>query len=254
MSGLEYERAHANLVKLKLNTVESLLDNTLELASKDGKSTLEVFDFLLEEERKAKESHLVESRMRFAGFPSRKTLEGFDFEFQPSLEKKLVNDLAGLRFLHNAENVVFLGPPGVGKTHLAIALGMEAVKKGYPVHFVNAGTLMERLVQAEKEGKLENKIRGYLKFKLLIVDEIGYLPFSSEAAHSFFQLISRRYEKSSTIFTSNKSYGEWGEIFNDTVIASAVLDRILHHCTTVNIRGESYRLKERRKQGLVPRQ
>jgi DNA replication protein DnaC len=254
LSRLEYERAHANLAKLKLTAMESLLDNTLELAARDGRSTLEVLDFLLDEERKAKESHLVDIRMKFAGFPSTKTLDNFDFEFQPSIEKTLVNDLAGLRFLHNVENVVFLGPPGVGKTHLAIALGMEAIKKGYTVHFINAGTLMERLLQAEREGKLEYKIRGYLKFKLLIIDEIGYLPFSSEAAHSFFQLISRRYEKSSTIFTSNKSFGEWGEIFNDTVIASAVLDRILHHCTTVNIRGESYRLKERRKQGLVPRQ
>jgi DNA replication protein DnaC len=233
---------------------ESLLDNTLELAARDGKTTLEVLDCLLEEERRAKESHIVDTRMKFAGFPARKTFEGFDFEFQPSIEKTMINDLSSLRFLHNAENVVFLGPPGVGKTHLAIALGMEAVKKGFPVHFVNAGTLMERLRQAEREGKLEYKIRGYLKFKLLIIDEIGYLPFSSEAAHSFFQLISRRYERHSTIFTSNKSFGEWGEIFNDTVIASAVLDRILHHCTTVNIRGESYRLKERRKQGLVPRQ
>jgi DNA replication protein DnaC len=254
LSRLEYERVHGNLLKLKLNAMESLLDNTLELASRDGRSTLESLDFLLEEERKAKESRLVDTRMKFAGFPQRKTLEDFDFDFQPSIEKTLVNDLAGLRFLHNAENVVFLGPPGVGKSHLAIALGMEAIRKGFPVHFVNAGTLMERLVQAEREGKLEYKIRGYLKFKLLIVDEIGYLPFSSEAAHSFFQLISRRYEKSSTIFTSNKSFGEWGEIFNDSVIASAVLDRVLHHCTTVNIRGESYRLKERRKQGLVPRQ
>lgn len=254
MSSLEYERLHANLLKLKLGTIESLVDNTLELASHNGQSTLEVLDLLFEEERKAKESRQVSTRMRFAGFPSRKTLDEFDYDFQPSLERMVVRDLASLKFLHNMENVVFLGPPGVGKTHLAIGLGMEAVKRGYPVHFVNAGTLMERLIQAEREGRLEYKIRGYLKFKLLIIDEIGYLPFSSEAAHSFFQLVSRRYEKHSTIFTSNKSYGEWGEIFNDTVIASAVLDRILHHCTTVNIRGESYRLKERRKQGLIPRQ
>jgi DNA replication protein DnaC len=231
--------------------MESLLDNSLEIAAKRELSTLEVLDGLLEEECRAKDSHRLATRMKFAGFPVRKTLDDFDYEFQPGIDKTVVKDLSSLRFLHNRENVVFLGPPGVGKTHLAIALGMEAVKNGFPVHFVNAGVLMERLVQAEKEGKLEYKIRGYLKFKLLIIDEIGYLPFSSDAAHSFFQLVSRRYEKHSTIFTSNKSYGEWGEIFKDTVIASAVLDRILHHCTTINIKGESYRLKERRKQGLL---
>lgn len=145
--------------------------------------------------------------------------------------------------------MVFLGPPGVGKTHLALALGFEVVRQGQRVYFANASNLIERLVKANHENKLEDRIKGLSRFHLLIIDEMGYLPFDSEAAHCFFQLISRRYEKSSTIFISNKSYGEWGEIFGDHVIAAAVLDRILHHCTTINIKGNSYRLKERRKQG-----
>lgn len=254
MSNLVYERLHANLLRLKLGTMESLLDNYLEIAAKQDKSTLEVLDHLVEEEYRAKEALLLSTRMKFAGFPVKKTLQDFDYEFQPSLEKTVVRDLASLRFLHNAENVVFLGPPGVGKTHLAVGLGIEAVKAGFTVHFTNSSTLIERLVRADREGRLDAKIKAYSKFHLLIIDEIGYLPFDSHGAHCFFQLVSRRYEKAGTIFTSNKSYGEWGEIFKDSVIASAVLDRILHHCTTINIRGESYRLKERKKQGLLQNQ
>ena len=143
-----------------------------------------------------------------------------------------------------------LGPPGVGKSHLAIALGIEVAKAGLSVYFINVGNLIERLKTANREGVLEKKLRDLMKYKVLIIDEMGYLPFDEEGAHCLFQLISRRYEKSSTIFTSNKSYGEWGEIFKDHVIAAAVLDRILHHCTTINIKGESYRLKERKKQGI----
>ena len=157
---------------------------------------------------------------------------------------------ATLRFIHNAENLVLLGPPGVGKSHIAIALGIEAVKAGFSVYFANASDLIERLKKANREGIFEKKMKDFTKYKLLIIDEIGYLPFDEEGAYCLFQLISKRYEKSSTIFTSNKSYGEWGEIFKDHVIAAAVLDRILHHCMTINIKGDSYRLKERKKQGI----
>lgn len=250
MNPLIYERLHSNLLYLKLNTIEEILDNYLELAVKDDRTTMEVLDHLLEQERKHREAAAVERRTKFAVFPVRKTLVEFDFEFQPSIDRGVIEDLGTLRFIHNAENVVLLGPPGVGKSHLAIALGMETAKAGFSVYFINAGNLIERLKKANREGMLEKKLRDFTRYKLLIIDEMGYLPFDEEGAHCFFQLISKRYERSSTIFTSNKSYGQWGEIFQDNVIASAVLDRILHHCTTINIKGESYRLKERRKLGL----
>lgn len=252
MSVLLYERVHHNLNALKLTTMEALLDNALELAVKEEWSTLEALDYLLGQEVKSKEDRALEFRMRLAAFPLEKRLEDFDINFQPSLDPAVIRDLASLRFVHHAENIVFLGPPGVGKTHLALALGHEAVKQGFRVHYANASSLIERLMKANRENKLEERIKALTKFHLLIVDEMGYLPFTSEGAHCFFQLISKRYEKSSTIFTSNKSFGEWGEIFGDHVIAAAVLDRILHHCTTLNIKGDSYRLKERRRQGVIP--
>jgi len=252
VSQLEYERLHPNLKFLELMTFESILDNYLEVATKDGKSTIEVLDYLVAQEVQSKEARSLDLRMRLAGFPVEKRLDDFDFKFQPSIDKASIKDLASLKFIHNAENVVFLGPPGVGKTHLAIALGIEAANAGFRVNFVNASMLVERLAEAEKEKKLEDKIRRLSKFQLLVIDEIGYLPFDELGAHCFFQLISRRYERGSIIFTSNKSYGEWGEIFKDHVIAAAILDRVLHHCTTVNIKGDSYRLKDRKKQGLIP--
>ncbi|AKB30475.1 Mobile element protein [Methanosarcina siciliae T4/M] len=250
MNNFSYERLHNNLQYLKLNTVEELLENYLEIAARDNKTTMEVLDYLFEQEKKHREAVAIERKMKSAAFPVKKTLDEFDFEFQSSIDKKVIEDLATLRFVHNSENVVFLGPPGVGKSHLAIALGIEAVKAGISVYFTNTGNLIERLKTANREGILEKKLRDLMKYKVLIIDEIGYLPFDEEGAHCLFQLISRRYEKSSTILKSNKSYGEWGEIFKDRIIVVAVLDRILHHSTTINIKGESYRLKERKRQGL----
>jgi len=250
MNNFTYEKLHNNLLHLKLDTIEAILDNYLEFAVKDGKTTMEVLDHLFEQERKHRDAIAIDRRMKCASFPVIKTLEEFNFDFQPSIEKGVIEDLATLRFIHNAENLVLLGPPGVGKSHIAIALGVQAIKVGFTVYFVNASYLIERLNKANREGVLEKKIKDFTKFKLLIIDEMGYIPFDEEGAHCLFQLISKRYERSSTIFTSNKSYGEWGEIFKDHVIAAAVLDRILHHSTTINIKGESYRLKERKRQGI----
>mgnify|MGYP006269972453 CR=1 FL=1 len=163
MSNLEYERLHANLVKLKLTTVDTILDNYLEIAAKEGKTTLEILDYLMDEERHAKDASSQETRMRLAGFPVKKKLEDFDFEFQPSIDRAVISDLAMLRFVYNAENVVFLGPPGVGKSHLAVALGIEAVKAGLSVYFTNADILIGRLKKANSEGLIEDKLRTHAR-------------------------------------------------------------------------------------------
>ena len=248
---LAYERLHDNLEKLKLNTIAEIMDNYLEIAAKEERSIVEILDHLFEEEQRAKQARNTEFKMRLAGFPARKTLNDFDFKFQPSIDKKVIKELSTLRFLHNNENIVFLGAPGVGKSHLAIAIGIEAVNAGHTVYFANINKIVEKLKTASRMDKLEKKLQAYAKFKLIIIDEIGYLPLDTEGAHCLFQLVSKQYEKGSMIFTSNKSYGEWGQIFQDQVIAAAVLDRVLHHCTTVNIKGESYRLKDRKKYGLA---
>jgi DNA replication protein DnaC len=250
MNNFSYEKLHSNLQYLKPNTIEELLANCFEITARDNKTTMEVLDYLFEQEKKHREFAAIERRMKGAAFPVKKMLEEFDFEFQSSIDKKVIEDLATLRFVHNAENVVLLGPPGVGKSHLAIALGVKAAEADVSVYFTNSGNLIERLKIANREGMLEKKLKGLMKFKVLIIDEIGYLPFDEEGVHYLFQLTSILYEKSSTILTSNKSYGEWGDIFKDHMIAAAVLDRILHHSTTINIKGESYRLKERKKQGI----
>ena len=194
MSNFAYERLHHNLQVMKLTTIDSILDNFLELAAKEGQSTIEILDYLIDQEMKSKDAKSLAMRTRLAGFPSPKKVEDFDFGFQPSLDKSVIRELPNLRFIKNAENIVFLGPPGVGKTHLAIAIGLEAVRSGFKVHFTNATTLMERLVNADKQDKLEETIKSLSKFQLLIVDEIGYLPFTVDGAHAFFQLISRFYE------------------------------------------------------------
>ncbi len=209
MNNFTYERLHNNLQYLKLNTVEELLDNFLEIVVRDNKTTMEVLDYLFEQEKKHREAVAIERKMKSAVFPVKKTLEEFYFDFQKSIDKKIIEDLATLRFVHNSENVVFFGPPGVGKSHLVIALGIEAVKSGISVYFTNTGNLIERLKTANQEGMLEKKLRDLIKYKVLIIDEIGYLPFDEEGTHCLFQLISRRYERNSMILTSNKSYGEW---------------------------------------------
>jgi len=178
-------------------------------------------------------------------------VEAFDFSFQPSIDRKVIRELSGLSFVARAENAIFLGPPGVGKTHLAIALGVKAVEAGNSALFLTVEELTTRLAKARVSNRLEAVLAQLARPKLLVLDELGYLPFSREEASSLFRLLARRYERGSVIITSNKSFADWGEIFSDTVLASAILDRLLHHSTTINIKGESFRLKEKRKAGML---
>jgi len=254
MGNLEYERLHENLRTLGLLRTSETLDNYLEIASKKELSTIQVLDHLLNEEVDEKLQRSFNFRSKIAKFPFRKSIEDFDFSFQPSIDRKTINGLASMKFVHNAENVVLLGPPGVGKTHLAISLGMAAVKHGVTVYFTTAANIIEDLKLHASRGLLKQRLNKVARYNLLIVDEIGYLPMANEGANLFFQLVSRRYERSSLVLTSNKPFREWGQIFGDEVVASAILDRLLHHCTVINIKGESYRIKDRKRIGLFQKE
>ena len=246
MTEMLYDRIKENLSLLRMSNTLETLDNYLEQALKDGKGIVEVLDHILANEAQAKKMKSANTRIQMAGFPYRKTLDNFDFEFQPSIDREQIMDLATLRFAHNKENVVFLGPPGVGKTHLAVALGMIAASNQLKTYYINCHKLIEQLNEAHYENRLPDKIKMLSKYSVLIIDEIGYLPMDIQGANLFFQLIAKRYEKNSTIFTSNKPFSQWNEVFSDTTIAAAILDRVLHHCNVVSIRGDSYRLKERK--------
>lgn len=241
------------LDKLKLDHLEAQIDSLCEQAAQ---RELDYKSFLAEALRAEWQGRFrrgIETRLRQSRFPWVKTLEQFDFDFQPSLDRRQVRELAGLSFVERAHNVVVLGPPGVGKTHLAVALGVKAVEAGYSVLFHTLESLMTRLNRAQHENRLDALLKQLTYPKLLILDELGYLPLTHPEAALFFRLIVRRYERGSLIVTSNKSFLDWGEVFNDQVLATAILDRLLHHATTLNIKGESYRLKEKRKAGLLGR-
>jgi DNA replication protein DnaC len=239
MEQLTYDRLQDNLARLKMIRSAEILDAVLLRAEQEKVSYLAFLDGLLEEEVSAKEGRRITTAMRLASLPSGKTIEEYDFSFHPHLDKKTVMELFDLTFLTKKENVVFLGPPGVGKTHLAIALAVKACSHGFKVYFTTMKTLIDKLKESQSSQK------PYLNASLVIVDEAGYLPVTTQEAHLFFQFVSYRYEKSSTIITSNKSFADWQELFNDPVIASAILDRLLHHCRVINIKGHSYRLQGR---------
>jgi len=247
---MEYERLKSNLEKLKLMRINEIVDNYLERATKEKLGTIEILNYLFEEEFKSKIKRSIDMKMRMSGFPFIKKIESYDFDFQPSIDRKLVSDLETLKFVYNAENVVLLGPPGVGKTHLAIGLGIRAIESGLNVYYSNCHNLILSLKQANYENRLKHKLNTLAKYKLLIIDEIGYLPLDKEGANLFFQVIVRKYEKHSIIITSNRRFSEWDEVFGDKIIAAAILDRLLHHAYVIAINGKSFRLKERKNSGL----
>jgi DNA replication protein DnaC len=199
----------------------------------------------LEREVAARQTNGGELRIKAARFPARKTIEDFDFSFQRSLRRDTLLHLGTLDFVAGRENVVFLGPPGTGKTHLAIGLGIRACQAGHRVAFATASQWVSRLAEAHTAGRLQAELTRLGRTPLLIVDEVGYIPFEAEAANLFFQLVSARYERASVIVTSNKPFGRWGEVFGDPVVAAAMIDRLVHHAEVVSLKGDSYRLKDR---------
>ena len=236
--------------RLRLTTTREALSTLLSEATRGQWTYLEFVDQLTRREAEAKQDKRVRMGMTIAHFPTVRTLEGFDFAAQPSVDERLVRELAPGNFVAHGTNVLLFGAPGLGKTHLAIGLGRRLVELGHSVLFTTATGLLTVLSRAESEGRLEEKLINYVKPRLLIVDELGYLPFERRAAHLFFQLVNRRYERGSMMITTNQRVNDWGTMFGDEVLATAILDRLLHHSETLMITGESYRLREKRRSGL----
>ena len=238
------ERIRRTLVALRMPRALELLDHAVRQLERGEASALELIDTLLAEELTVRENRRIKTALRMARLATIKTLPGFDFSFQPSLDRERVLALAELQFVDRREVVHFLGPPGTGKSHLALALGVEAVKAGRSVYFATLADIVGTLAKAEREGQLRERIRWFCRAALLIVDEIGYLPVVHGGGNLFFQLVNARYEKGAMILTSNRGFAEWGEVFGDPVVATALLDRLLHHAVVIQIEGSSYRLRQ----------
>ena len=239
-----YNKLLNNLETLKLNKIRENIDEYIDLINNKKKSFIDSLYELTNFEINVMEEKRISHSIQFAGFPFMKSLEDFDFTFQPSINKEQIMDFKNLRFIENVENILFVGSPGVGKTHLATAIGIENAKNNHSTYFINCNDLIQALKKAYSQNRLDDKLRTLSKYKLLIIDEVGYLPIDIEAANMLFQLINKRYEKNSTIITTNKPFAKWGELFGDNMIANAILDRLLHHSHVINITGRSYRTKD----------
>ena len=238
------DRIRSDLVGLKMPRALEALDHIVRRLEQGEIGGLEAIDILLAEELTLRENSRIKTALRMGRLATIKTLAGFDFSFQPSLDRDRILTLAQLGFVARGEVVHFLGPPGTGKSHLATALGVEAVKAGRSVYFCTLADLLGQLARAEREGRLQERLRFFCRPALLIVDEIGYLPVVPGGGNLFFQLVNARYERGAMILTSNRGFAEWGEVFGDPVVATALLDRLLHHAVVVQIEGSSYRLRQ----------
>lgn len=245
MSDSITERVTQSLHQLRLRTAADALDSHVRAAQERDFSPLQFVDHLLADELAARQERSITVRTKLAHLPVLKSLESFNFDVQPSIDRKLINNLQTLAFVDRAENVVLLGPPGVGKTHLSIGLGMRALQAGHRVYFLTAQDLLDQIRIAQLDGVPGHKQRHLNTVPLLIIDELGYVEFDKSAATWLFQLICQRYEHRSTIITSNKPFSDWGHIFSDTTLAGALLDRLLHHSHVLSLKGESYRLRSK---------
>lgn len=244
------EQARTYLEQLGLKEAAFVLESRMEAAAHKQLSYADFLADLMGAESAARRERYLKARTRLAHLPYHRTLEQFDFGFQPSIDERQVRELASLSFVAEAANLLLLGPPGVGKTHLAVGLGIRAIEHGYGVYFVRAHELLEDLRLAQAEHRLDRRMRVYLAPRVLVIDEFGVWPYDRTAATALFCLISARYERGSVILTSNKGFAEWGEVLGDAVLATAILDRLLHHSHVLNIRGDSYRLREKKRAGL----
>jgi DNA replication protein DnaC len=243
METMTIDRVKSNLKRLSLAHIEQLLIEKLKEHEEGNGTFLQLFDELLEDEVGFKEQRRIETSIKTAGLPFVKSVDEYDFAFHPELDRQKVLSLFDLVFLARKENIIFLGPPGVGKTHLAVSLALKACQAGMSIYFTTMSDLIEKL--KSDKSKMRTRGRSHLKSGLVIVDEVGYTPVNREECHLFFQFISYRYECSSTIITSNKAFNEWTELFEDPVIVTAILDRLLHHSVVINMKGHSYRLKDK---------
>ncbi len=235
-----------NLEVLKLDKIKNMLPEYLDEMKNKNISFTEMLYDLTKEEIKYQSERAAKVNITVSAFPFEKTINDFDFSYQPSIDRNEILDLETLRFMENNENIIFMGTSGVGKTHLAVGIGMVAARKRISTYYITFNDLINQLLKANSENRADIKIKYFCKYKLLIIDEIGYLPITKEGAYLFFQLINKRYEKKSTILTTNQMFSKWPEVFGDSVVTNAIIDRLVHHAHIIKVKGQSYRIKDKK--------